>query len=84
VREGAGGALDPGDEYGLELALQLAEAGGGEVTVVSMGPPEAVAAVRRGLAMGTHHGVLVAYKSPQMGIKEKRQSKKTKRAASGK
>lgn len=60
VREGVGGALDPGDEYGLELALQLAEAGGGEVTVVSMGPPEAVTAVRRGLAMGAHRGVLVA------------------------
>lgn len=56
VLEGAGGALDPGDEYGLELALQLAEAGGGEVTVVSMGPPEAVAAVRRALAMGAHRG----------------------------
>jgi electron transfer flavoprotein beta subunit len=60
VRDGVGGALDPGDEYGLELALQLAEAGGGEVTVVSMGPPEAVTAVRRGLAMGAHRGVLVA------------------------
>jgi electron transfer flavoprotein beta subunit len=60
VREGSGGALDPGDEYGLELALQLVEAGGGEVTVVSMGPPEAVAAVRRALAMGGHRGVLVA------------------------
>jgi electron transfer flavoprotein beta subunit len=60
VRNGAGGALDPGDEYGLELALQLAEASGGEVTVVSMGPPEAVTAVRRGLAMGAHRGVLVA------------------------
>jgi electron transfer flavoprotein beta subunit len=59
VREG-GGALDPGDEYGLELALQLVEAGGGEVTVVSMGPPEAVAAVRRALSMGGHRGVLVA------------------------
>jgi electron transfer flavoprotein beta subunit len=59
VREG-GGALDPGDEYGLELALRLVEADGGEVTVVSMGPPEAVTAVRRALAMGGHRGVLVA------------------------
>ena len=33
VREGADGALDPGDEYGLEAALQLVEtAGDGEVT----------------------------------------------------
>jgi electron transfer flavoprotein beta subunit len=60
VRDAGDGALDPGDEYGLELALQLAEAGGGEVTVVSMGPDEAIAAVRRALAMGAHKGVLVS------------------------
>ena len=53
------GALDPGDEYGLELALQLVEAGGGEVTVVSMGPAEALAGVQRALAMGAHRGLLV-------------------------
>jgi electron transfer flavoprotein beta subunit len=59
AREGADGALDPGDEYGLELALQLVEAGGGEVTVVSMGPDDALAGVQRALAMGAHKGVLV-------------------------
>ena len=59
VREGADGALDPGDEYGLERALQLVERDGGEVTVVSMGPEVAVAAVQRGLAMGADRGVLV-------------------------
>ena len=59
VRAGADGALDPGDEYGLEAALQLVEREGGEVTVVSMGPDEAVAAVQRALAMGAHRGVLV-------------------------
>jgi electron transfer flavoprotein beta subunit len=60
VRDAGDGALDPGDEYGLELALQLVEAGGGEVTVVSMGPEEAMAAVQRGLAMGAHRGVLIS------------------------
>ena len=59
VREGADGALDPGDEYGLERALQLVERDGGEVTLVSMGPEVAVAAVQRGLAMGAHRAVLV-------------------------
>ena len=53
VREGADGALDPGDEYGLEAALQLVEtAGDGEVTLISMGPEVAHAALQRGLAMG--------------------------------
>jgi electron transfer flavoprotein beta subunit len=58
-RSGGDGVLDPGDEYGLEAALQLAEASGGEVTVVSMGPDDAVAGVQRALAMGANRGVLV-------------------------
>jgi electron transfer flavoprotein beta subunit len=60
IRDAGDGALDPGDEYGLELALQLVEASGGEVTVVSMGPEEALAGVQRALAMGAHKGVLVS------------------------
>jgi electron transfer flavoprotein beta subunit len=59
VRKGADGALDPGDEYGLERSLQLVERDGGEVSVVSMGPEVALAAVQRGLAMGASRGVLV-------------------------
>jgi electron transfer flavoprotein beta subunit len=59
VREGADGALDPGDEYGLERALQLVDRDGGEVTLVSLGPEVAVAAVQRGLSMGAHRAVLV-------------------------
>ncbi|HXF55990.1 MAG TPA: electron transfer flavoprotein subunit beta/FixA family protein [Actinomycetota bacterium] len=58
-REGVEGALDPGDEPGVEVALRLVEHAGGEVTAVSMGPEPAVAAVRRALAMGAHRGVLV-------------------------
>jgi electron transfer flavoprotein beta subunit len=60
VREGVDGALDPGDEYGLEAALQLVEAAGdGEITLVSMGPEVAHAALQRGLAMGAHRGVRI-------------------------
>jgi electron transfer flavoprotein beta subunit len=60
VRDGGDGALDPGDEYGVEAALQLVEREGGEVTAVSMGPDGAVAAVQRALAMGAHRGILVS------------------------
>jgi electron transfer flavoprotein beta subunit len=61
VREGADGALDPGDEYGLELGLRLTEADGGEVTAISMGPEvEGTIAVRRALAMGAAGAVLVS------------------------
>lgn len=58
-REGVEGALDPGDEYAVEAALQLAERHGGEVTLVSMGPEGAMTAIRRGLSMGAHRAVLV-------------------------
>ncbi len=58
-REGVEVVLDPGDEYGIEAGLQLAEASGGEVTVVSMGPAKGLDAIRKALAMGATKGVLV-------------------------
>jgi electron transfer flavoprotein beta subunit len=59
VKRDGEGTLDPGDEYAVEAALQLAEATAGEVTVVSMGPAGAVSAIRRALSMGAHGAVLV-------------------------
>ncbi len=59
VRQGVEGALDPGDEYALEAALQVVEGAGGEITVVSMGPEEAMGGIRRALSMGAHRAVLV-------------------------
>jgi electron transfer flavoprotein beta subunit len=59
VREGVDGALDPGDEFAIEAALQLAESEGGEVTLVSMGPAVAQAALRKGFSMGAAGGVQV-------------------------
>ena len=58
-RAGVQGVLDPGDEFGVEAGLQLKEAHGGEVTLVSMGPAAALEAIRRGLSMGADKGVLV-------------------------
>ncbi len=48
------------DEYCLEKSLQLTEAHGGDVTVVSMGPPGAVDAIRKALAMGAARAVHIA------------------------
>ena len=59
-RDLADAVLDPGDEFGVEAGLRLAEAQGGEVKVVSMGPERAVDAVRKALAMGATKGVLVS------------------------
>lgn len=52
--------LDPGDECGVEEALQLKEAHGGEVVLVSMGPERAKDAIRKGLSMGADRAVLVS------------------------
>ena len=62
-REGVEGALDPGDEFGVEAGLQLADAQGGEVTIVSMGPEAAMGGVRKALSMGAHKAVLVSDES---------------------
>src|SRR5947209_16758181 len=51
--------LDPGDECGIEEGLQLKEAHGGEVILVSMGPERARDAIRKGLSMGADRGVLI-------------------------
>lgn len=47
------------DEYALEAALQLTEAHGGEVTIVTMAPANATETMRKALAMGAARGVHV-------------------------
>ncbi|MHB8335058.1 MAG: electron transfer flavoprotein subunit beta/FixA family protein [Acidimicrobiales bacterium] len=59
-REQPEAGLDPADEPGVEAGVRIVERDGGEVTVVSMGPPSAEAAVVRALAMGADKGVLVS------------------------
>jgi len=48
------------DEYGLEAALQLVEALGGEVAILTMAPAAGIETMRKALAMGAMRGVLVA------------------------
>jgi electron transfer flavoprotein beta subunit len=45
------------DEYGVEEALRLKEAHGGEVTIVTMGPDRAVETIRKALSMGADKAV---------------------------
>jgi len=64
-REGVDGLLSELDEYAVEQSLQLKEklgsdAGGAEVTVLTIGPAGAVDAIRKALQMGADKGVHVS------------------------
>lgn len=60
VREGVPSIVNPFDENAVEAALQLREAHGGEVTVITMGPPQAADALRHTLAMGADRAFLIS------------------------
>ena len=53
--------LDDSDAYGVEMGLQLADqAGGGDVTLVSMAPNGETSGLRTGLAMGAAKAILIS------------------------
>ena len=56
-RESADGLINELDEYAIEEGLKIAEAHGGEVTILSMGPARASDAVRKALSMGADTAV---------------------------
>jgi len=59
-RVGVDGLLSELDEYAVEQALQIKEKGDGvEVTVMTVGPEQASAAIRKGLQMGADKAVHV-------------------------
>jgi len=59
VREGVPSILNPFDEFAVEAAMQLKEQFGGEVTIITMGPPQAKDALYKALAMGGDKAVLI-------------------------
>ncbi len=59
IREGVKSIVNPFDENAIEAALQLKEAHGGKVTVITMGPPQAEEALRQALAMGADEAILL-------------------------
>ena len=59
IRDGVPSIINPEDKHALEAALQLKEAHGGKVTVVSMGLPMAKAALREALSMGADEAILL-------------------------
>ena len=49
--------MNPYDELAVEEALQIRDAQGGTVTILSMGPQKTIEAIRTALAMGADQGV---------------------------
>ena len=60
IRDGVPSIMNPDDKAGLEAALQIKDAIGAHVTVVSMGPPQADDVLREALAMGCDEAILVS------------------------
>ena len=58
-RASVDGLLSELDEYAVEEALKIGDAGDGEVTVLTVGPEQASQAVRKALQMGADRGVQV-------------------------
>jgi len=54
-----GFTVSPHEECGVEEAVRIAEAQGGEVTVVTLGPPEAEEQLREMLALGADRAILL-------------------------
>lgn len=59
IREGVPSIINPDDKSGLEAALRLKDSDGAHVTVITMGPPQADAALRESLAMGADRAILL-------------------------
>ncbi|MHB8881848.1 MAG: electron transfer flavoprotein subunit beta/FixA family protein [Thermodesulfovibrionales bacterium] len=59
VRDGVPSIINPYDMHALEAGLQIREMAGGEVTALTMGPPQAEAALREAVSMGVDKAVLV-------------------------
>ena len=58
-RSQARGIINPSDENALEAALKIKEKEGGEITVISMGPPQAENAIIECMGRGADRGILI-------------------------
>jgi len=59
IREGVKSIINPFDMYAIEEGVRLKEKFGGKVTVITMGPPQAEAALREAISLGADEGILI-------------------------
>jgi electron transfer flavoprotein beta subunit len=60
MREGVESIINPFDMYAIEEGVRLREMNGGTVKVLTMGPPQAEAALREAVALGVDEAYLVS------------------------
>lgn len=60
AREGVQSIMNPYDQHAVEEAVRLKEQLGGEVVVVTMGPPQAEEVLRQAISCGADQAVLVS------------------------
>lgn len=60
IRDGVPSIINPEDKNALEEALHLRETHGGQVLVLTMGPPQAISALRLAIAMGADRAILLS------------------------
>jgi electron transfer flavoprotein beta subunit len=60
IRQGVPTILNPYDAHAVASAVEWKRKLGGKVTIVSMGPPATVAAIRECIEMGADRGVLIS------------------------
>lgn len=60
IREGIESIINPDDRHALEAAVHLRDTLGGKITVISMGPPQAIDAISEALGMGADEGILLS------------------------
>lgn len=59
-RNGVESKMNPYDLYALEAALRIREKTAGSITVITMGPGQAVGIIKEAFAMGADNGVLIS------------------------
>lgn len=59
-RNGVESKMNPYDLYALEVALRIREKTAGSITVITMGPGQAVGIIKEAFAMGADNGVLIS------------------------
>jgi len=60
IREGVESITNPDDLHALEAAICLIEESGGKITVISMGPPQAIDTISEVMGMGADVGILLS------------------------